>query len=441
MSEAMPILDESDDSRQHICAMLFPHATLVLSYELTHKFHWMWNLLMKVSVYETYIGSYQDAYQHVVQSCKIVHDNQGTIGEVAQDYALESKSALGVALGSLGKYNESKEILEQTLERQEKLYGNNSSQVMFSLIKLGYALFNVGEFGAAAKNYQRLIDLPNIASLGLHRILFGLSNFARTLSEMRMYKEAERLCRRALKEASKKWSKNTLVILACIKALGICLLYQGQYKDAISLFQRAVQGFEEIYGTEHPIAMSSYQGLALALKREGRYDEAKKIYLRSIDDMERSFGPSHPNTLITANNLGCMLLTIGNLDEALKVLRRALLGAEEVFGKNHVKTIQLQGNLANVLQIQGKYTEAEQLYCQALDGQNRVPRLNCPITLEILDNLVICLEKQEKWEEAEKYSRERSKVQEKLDLQAKEDQGEFPQEDSLKAAYIILWHI
>jgi tetratricopeptide (TPR) repeat protein len=229
--------------------------------------------------------------------------------------------------------------------------------------------------------------------------LISVSNLASVLRHQGKYKEAEEMCRRALKGKENQKDSRTLDSLSL---LALVLRYRGKYEEAEEMNRRALEGREKLLGPEHPHTLTSVSDLGSVLRYQERYEAAENIHRRALEGREKVLGAENPDTLTSVSNLASVLRYQREYVAAEEMNRRALEGREKVLGTEHPDTLTSVGIMASVLQGQGKYEAAEKMNRRVLEGREKVLGVEHPRTLISVNNLALLFQYQAKYEEAKK---------------------------------------
>ena len=104
---------------------------------------------------------------------------------------------------------------------------------------------------------------------------------------------------------------------------------RGKYKDAEPLCKRALKIREKVLGPDHPDVAKQLNNLALLCQNQGKYDEVELYYKRSLEIYEAKLGPDDPNVAKTKNNLSSAYLKQGKYKEAEQLYKEILTRAHE----------------------------------------------------------------------------------------------------------------
>jgi tetratricopeptide (TPR) repeat protein/predicted Ser/Thr protein kinase len=200
----------------------------------------------------------------------------------------------GVALRTMGRYEEALKRHGRALSFQMKVLGSGHPETSTSIIGQGNVLDEMGKYGEALMNLEFALEL---------------------------------------KEEALGPDHPDLAVL--LDNLGIVLEHLGRYEDALAQHGRSRTLREKAWGPEHSLVALSLTHQGNVLRDMGRYSEALALYERSLALREKALGPEHPDVASSLTNLGNVLLKMGRYQNALPYLERALAVEEKALGPAH----------------------------------------------------------------------------------------------------------
>jgi len=241
---------------------------------------------------------------------------------------------LGTVYDSIGIIDKAKPMLEQAVQLQQHLLGQENPETLRSASFLGVVLLEVADYEGAEK-----LDRDTLA---IQRRVLGPEHV------------------------------DTLTTLA---RLGALISYQGRFAEGEKIQREALDIARRTLGPESPLALTLTTSLVGTMVEEGdesRYPEAEKMQKENLAVERRIFGPDHPDTLAGMAHLGWILLNERKYPESEQVLREGLATEIRVLGAEHPDTLDLRNYLATVLMRQARYREAEQLFRETRFAQQRI---------------------------------------------------------------------
>ncbi|ALJ14897.1 CHAT domain-containing tetratricopeptide repeat protein [Sphingopyxis macrogoltabida] len=181
---------------------------------------------------------------------------------------------------------------------------------------------------------------------------------------------------------------------------GMDLDRAGKYPDAEKVYRRWIGEATKRYGADGLITGLGYRVLAGNLEEQNRLKEAEELWARLLELDRAALGDSDDETLTIAAFLSSNYIKQGRPAEALP-LRRSILAARIANkGENDAKTIVATSNLASVVSELGDMKEAEALYRKALDTSLVVHGENHRETASGYGNLAVVLRSLGRFDEA-----------------------------------------
>jgi tetratricopeptide (TPR) repeat protein len=184
-------------------------------------------LSITVCLHETEIGRYQNAYQHAIDACTASIKLYGE-DHVQTTYA---KYRIGLTLERLGKYEDSKRVLEEVLRQEEKSRGDEQNSVLKCAISLGVAHDNLGNYETASTFAQQAPEGYRALS-NKTGIIEALSLQARLLLRQGESDKAESIYRQLLKDSTDMWGENHTKTLQIMSAYSIAVRKRDSAESA-----------------------------------------------------------------------------------------------------------------------------------------------------------------------------------------------------------------
>ncbi len=244
----------------------------------------------------------------------------------ARDSSRESKSRsrlqvldlLCRVLFGLGKLEEARENMEESLALEYVLHGEKTDFSIWLMANLGVVCHRLGSMEDARDYGSR--------ALALSRELYG-SEHATTLS-----------------------------MLSGMAT--ICM--QDEPEKAESLLVEVLRVHQILQPDQRELAMSYKHKLAMTLQRQQKLDEAEKIYREVVEFREASQATPGQTTLSTLDALASLLEEQERYDEAETMFREIIKMADEVWPDGHFLTANYRRGLADCLTGLKRYAEAEE---------------------------------------------------------------------------------
>ncbi len=230
---------------------------------------------------------------------------------------LSVESSLAGIEGDAGKPEVARTRYQRVLERQRRLFGNDSEDALATIDGLSSVDIDTAHLDEARVLLEELI--------AQRRAHYGDEN-SRTIR--------------------------------AVNGLAIVALEQKHYADAEKLLAPQLAMLERVFGKDHPLTMRLLSNLGGAIRQQGRNEEARPYYERVYEAALKAQGPTNPSTVIAESNLSLLLRDAGDLAAAETHGRDAAANAQAAFGDNATRGIMYR-ELATVLIREQRYPEAE----------------------------------------------------------------------------------
>jgi eukaryotic-like serine/threonine-protein kinase len=258
---------------------------------------------------------------------------------------------VGDVYGSLGLWDRRRPLLERALAEQTAFYGPDHPEVAATMMSLGVALQDAGEFEEAGHLFR--------ASLATHRRLHGDRHplVAEGLNHLSFLEETLGNVEVALDLMRDHLSvrldihppDDHRVAYARVKLAGL-MRRTGELEAAEPLLREGLEVQRRHYGVPHPTVASTMRNLAAVLRDVGRFAEADTLYQEVIAMRRALFGDHHPDVATALNSHGLLLGRMGETDRAAVLIREMLAYHEGVHpGRDHPTLAVGYHNLAELL--------------------------------------------------------------------------------------------
>jgi len=178
-----------------------------------------------------------------------------------------------------------------------------------------------------------------------------------------------------------------------------------RFKESEPLFREALAGLETHLGLEAAELIPTVDGLAIVLHELLKLQEAEDTFLRLRRLHELNTGPMHPDTLSILNRLAMVLRDSNKLAEADRICVESLENCTIVLGRDHPTTQTSVEIAAYVRHAMGLSEEAEDMFRLALGTNERQLGYDHPNTVTIVSKIGMLLSDQEDYEQSEEFHR------------------------------------
>jgi len=281
-------------------------------------------------------------------------------------------SVLGRVYLNLGLYDQASPLLEEALELQGEMHGEETPEA------------------AEAAN--------NLALLYLHKGNYG---------------EAETRLREALALQRRLHGDRSSQVVENLNHMATLYLHQGKFAEAVPLVEEALATHRELTGGHDETTTILVNNLAYCATKLGNDDEAERLNRETLMLRREVLGDDHPFIAQSLNNLGQSLAARGEFEEAEELIREAVALNRKIYGENHPELNATMSSLASVLRDSGQLVEAEQVMLQVLDADRATFGEDHPFIADDLRKIASIQERMGKLEAAEKHYREAIEIQRK----------------------------
>lgn len=305
--------------------------------------------------------------------CETLNPHVHSLTMWDEEHAVENSELhlanIGIAeyFTSRGRYDEAEELFRKALARNDKVFGPEHIDTLWTVESLATTYYSQGRYEEAEALQQRVLAGRKKVLGNRHTDTMGaLNNLALTYQSQSRYKEAEALYLKALKGNEKLLGPGHPDVLRIVDNLAIIYRLEKRYGEAEELFRRVMKGRQMLFGDEHPDTLGTMNNLGTVYLRQKRYTEAERQYKQALAGTKKLLGSDHPDTLSTMHNLAFAYNSQGQYSEAERLYRHALEGREKMLGSEHPDTLWTVRALADFFRQHGRSSER-------IDLQNRFP--------------------------------------------------------------------
>lgn len=201
--------------------------------------------------------------------------------------------------------------------------------------------------------------------------------------------EAERIYRRWIDEATKRYGADGLITSLGYRLLAGSLETQNRLKEAEPLWKRLLDINRTQLGEDDDETLTAYMFLSSNYIKQGRPGEALPLRRAILAKRIARRGEKDGKTITATANLAAALSELGEMKEAETLFRKALATSLEVHGEKHSETATAYGNLGDVMRSLGRYDEAEPMLEKARVIDEGLPETtSADIALRYYNNAV-----------------------------------------------------
>ncbi|MEZ5710168.1 MAG: tetratricopeptide repeat protein [Blastomonas sp.] len=367
------------------------------------------------------------------------------IGKGNDRKSLNDRVLYGMMLGDMGEPDRSIALLQDVMERQAKLLGEDDPATLTTLAAIGNSMAQKGDVdagtdlmasaanriassdpdmaddirgGIAYYRQQAAAEQETAKELTLEDVERDLAALApdddarraelllvkaRMLFATMKVFDARRVYEEAVAIAERSDAVEPNVRLSLFGDLRD--IYRNQGNPALSLkyAEKLVEAHRRYSADTDPLRLSALNSYADALRALGRYADADAPIREARDGFIKIFGAENGNSVSMTTNLAVNLDAIGRHEEAEGYYRQAVAGWENLFGREVDYILPPLNGLAYNLKYQGKYEEAERLLREELAIRRKLKGDDDPDTIYGYINLGRLFEDQGLYSQAESW--------------------------------------
>lgn len=289
--------------------------------------------------------------------------------------------------------------------------GGLDRAVAYSLLGLGWTVYERGRYSAARKFFDRAAVVAASVgdgdgvdpwaraktSAGLQvEILRGRAAVAVTLGD---YAEADELYARA--QTMLDAAEDPLQVAALDIDIGSLRRLQRRFDGADEAYRRALDGITQAKEGRATIACALYESIAELRRRQGRLRDAQREIRRALELADDCLGAEHPRVAAILNVSARVLAARSEHVDAERSARRSLTLMRAGLGRAHPRFADGFVALGEVQLGRGQLGAAEQTFARALGLRESTLGADHPELVEILEGQAAVFRATSRPEEAE----------------------------------------
>lgn len=280
---------------------------------------------------------------------------------------------LANTLISLGLHADAERPLRLALHLRHESLGPRDEETLLSAGGLGSLLSTLGRYDESLEILERYRAIADSAFGPDHRLSMRmLSSIAGVHRRRGNLAEAERAWTLALESQRRVLGPDHEDSIRTLNNIGIVYAMQGRLDLAESNWREVIERRRVALGEDHPDYLGSFANLGTLLQDQGRFEEARPLLERSLEFDRRRLGDAHPDTLAGMARLASLLQETGDPAGAETLQRRVVEGRAAALGSEHPETLRAHSFLAVVTFQQDRASEAEPMLRRILEAQRRL---------------------------------------------------------------------
>jgi tetratricopeptide (TPR) repeat protein/predicted Ser/Thr protein kinase len=312
---------------------------------------------------------------------------------------LESMSALGAVLGSLGREHDAEQLLDAAADGLMHQFGTRDERTFSAIFERASFCVLHHRFQDALADTERMLAAE--AGRGeTYRLALASAIKSIALISRGDVAAGADIGREALAAMDRTGCRNHYMGGICAGTLAMACELSNHSDDAERYYREAHASFHRILGPDDPRTTEFAVSLGGVLLRHEKFVEAESMLASALPSLEKVFGPSNLTVRRALADLARARRGQGRLDDAAALLDKSLEACMNTVGPDDVATLQTAGWLAGLRCEQGRFVEAEQLARRAHAGLCNSRKVVNDERLLAADTLAASLNGMEKYEEA-----------------------------------------
>ena len=277
-------------------------------------------------------------------------------------------SNLGLLYSTMGRFDTSKDYIEQSMQIRQEKYGEQSSGYGASLNNYAVLLKETGQYNLSGEQIMQALEVIRQAN-GENSMPYAiaLNNQAMLYQTMGRYGQAETLMAEVLGVSGNLQNEKSANHQKFLANRALLFQEMGEYDKAEAEFKELVRLKKRRFGSGHPDYAHVLNNLAALYVEMGQYDEVEPLLNEAIAIYKKKFGEDHPVYAAAISDLGNFYRFKERWDEAEPLLIKSHATKKKTLGENHPSYAQSQEDLAILYWNTGDLAQAERLYKQSVD--------------------------------------------------------------------------
>ncbi|QSQ23237.1 toll/interleukin-1 receptor domain-containing protein [Pyxidicoccus parkwayensis] len=279
--------------------------------------------------------------------------------------------SLGLGLGNLrarqGLVNATADVRNSVARRAGESLGGEHRATLAAKNDLGDALRRQGNLPGARRLLEETLDIQRRVHGEEHpETLTVMNNYSLVLADLGE-PTARPLAEHVLNARLRLLGEEHPETVTSMANLATIHFDQGELQKALTLHERTLRIRLRTVGKEHPETLLSMGNVASTLRRMGDLSAARSMQEELLKISWRLLGKEHPESLNTMNNLAVTLFARSDFAGARRLQEEALAIFQRTLGQAHPETLNVKMNLAYTLRKQGDLIGSYAMYEEVLD--------------------------------------------------------------------------
>jgi serine/threonine-protein kinase len=288
------------------------------------------------------------------------------------------QQVFGLIHQTRGQYAQARLALDEALTEQRRQRGPDDPESLASLQALG-------ELASLLDDNDRARALLE-ESLERHRRVYGeqherTARVMHALAPIVMTQdqaEGERLLVRALEIRRATLAPNDPVLAENLSSLAAYYRRRDEYDRARRTYQQALAVWPTVQDRRHPNAIAILNDYATLLSELNEHTEAETLQREAIETGQQVLGAETLTVANLLNNLGVTESFLGRHSEAERLYRESHQTHRSLVGERHWRTANVARNVGRSLALQQRYEEAVPWMNEAIAALSSIESADLP---------------------------------------------------------------
>lgn len=278
----------------------------------------------------------------------------------------EALGVIGRIYGSLGFYDESVDILEESLLLRQRAFEEPHPDLAAGLFYLGNAYHAAGRDDEAEAHLRGAIDIWKALGTSAQKEAEALVALGRLLANQDDYAAADSLYQAALVLQTRLGKRAEEDMMRTLSNMALLEHNKGNFEIADSLYQETHTRQRQLFGDNHPDVVTTLINWAGLDADLGHFEKADSLYQQALSVQRYLLGEEHHEVAKILNNLGMIHYDAGDPQVAERYWTQALQIKQKLLGPEHPSLAYTYFNLALIAQRGGDFERAEDWFSQTL---------------------------------------------------------------------------
>jgi eukaryotic-like serine/threonine-protein kinase len=276
---------------------------------------------------------------------------------------------IGRVYRGLGLYDDSRRLLDASLDVRRSVGDTASEEFATSLSELGALLIETGDYEPARASLEEALHVRQrvYGEEDLAEVAESLNALGRALRQLGRYPEAEAhhleamaMLRRASGDAAPQLATFMTDLVRTLEWAGDRAGEERWARESVELHRR-------LFGNEHPALAIALRDLGLLLQRNAAYAPASDLFDEAYEIAVGALGERHPQVADLLNRIASVRWWLGDLEAADSIHEVSIAIKRELYGDRHLEVAYGLNNLASVRRDLGRLASADSLHSEALE--------------------------------------------------------------------------